>query len=253
MCIIIVANANKKISNRIIKQAYKNNPDGFGIAASVNGKLEVIKGLYKPSKIIKIYNQLRTKASGDIVLHFRIATRGNVTDSLCHPFYVNKDLVMFHNGVEIDEDIAGHSCSNKDESDTKAFVNNILKNFKKGFQKNKNIMNMISKSVGDNNRLCFLDSNGVTTYSSSDLWVESKGILYSNPNLFYDENYEYINPATMEYIDDSYYDSEYYDEYMEYKDNIDYYKDYEDVTMGDNYDYVNYGRMDEYYDDRIFN
>ena len=60
MCIIIVANANKKISNRIIKRAYKNNPDGFGIAASINGKLEVIKGLYKPSKIIKIYNQFKT-------------------------------------------------------------------------------------------------------------------------------------------------------------------------------------------------
>ena len=257
MCIIIVANVNKRLSNRIIKRAYKNNPDGFGIAASINGKLEVIKGLYKPSKIIKIYNQLRAKASGDIVLHFRIATRGNVTDSLCHPFYVNKDLVMFHNGVEIDEDIAGHSCSNKDESDTMAFVNNILKNFKKGFQKNKNIMNMISKSVGNNNRLCFLDSNGVTTYSSSDLWVESKGILYSNPNLFYDDNYRYINPATMDYVEDDYhdeyYDSEYFDEYMEYKDNIDYYKDYEEVTMGDDYDYVNYGRMDEYYDDRIFN
>ena len=59
MCIIIVANASKKISNRIIKQAYKNNPNGFGIAASVNGKLEVIKGLYKPSKIIKIYNQIK--------------------------------------------------------------------------------------------------------------------------------------------------------------------------------------------------
>ena len=61
----------------------------------------------------------------------------------------------------------------------------------------------------------------------------------------------------MDYVEDDYYDeyydSEYHEEYEEYKNNIDYYKDYEEVTMGDNYDYVNYGRMDEYYDDRIFN
>lgn len=256
MCIIIVADANKRISNKIIKQAYKNNPDGFGIATSINGKLEVIKGLYKPSKIIKIYNQLRAKASGDIVLHFRIATHGDISDKLCHPFYVNKDLVMFHNGV-IRDSVSGYNGHNKNESDTKAFVNNVLKNFKKGFQNNKTIMNMISTSVGEYNRLCFLDSTGRTTYTSSSEWVELNGILYSNPNLFYDDNYRYINPATMDYVEDDYYDeyydSEYHEEYEEYKSNIDYYKDYEDVTMGDDYDYVNYGRMDEYYDDRIFN
>lgn len=234
MCIIIVANKNKKIPNEHIKLASELNCDGFGMSASVNNKLFVYKSIsINSDDIIKLYNSIRQVATGDIVLHFRFATHGDISDKLCHPFYVNKDLVMFHNGVEIDEDIAGHSCDNKNESDTKAFVNNILKNFKKGFQKNKNIMNMISKSVGDNNRLCFLDSNGVTTYSSSDLWVELNGILYSNPNLFYDENYEYINPATMEYTTEDFYDrysdSEYNDEYIEYKDNIDYYKDYEEL------------------------
>lgn len=234
MCIIIVANKNKKIPNEHIKLASELNCDGFGISASVNNKLFVYKSIsINSDDIIKLYNSIRQVATGDIVLHFRLATHGDISDKLCHPFYVNKDLVMFHNGVEIDEDIAGHSCSNKDESDTKAFVNNILKNFKKGFQKNKNIMNMISKSVGDNNRLCFLDSSGVTTYSSSDLWVELNGILYSNPYLFDNENYEYINPATMEYITEDYYDdyynNEYHDEYMEYKNNIDYYKDYEEL------------------------
>ena len=235
MCIIIVANKNKKIPNEHIELANELNHDGFGISASVNNKLFVYKSIsINADDIIKLYNSIRQIATGDIVLHFRIATRGNVTDSLCHPFYVNKDLVMFHNGVEIDEDIAGHSRSNKNESDTKAFVNNILKNFKKGFQKNENIMNMISKSVGDNNRLCFLDSNGVTTYSSSDLWVELNGILYSNSGIFYEgEDYRYINPATMEYTTEDYYDkyynSEYHDEYLEYKGNIDYYKDYEEL------------------------
>ena len=234
MCIIIVANKNKKIPNEHIKLASELNCDGFGISASVNNKLFVYKSIsINSDDIIKLYNSIRQVATGDIVLHFRIATRGDISDKLCHPFYVNKDLVMFHNGVEIDKDIAGHDYNNKNESDTKAFVNNVLKNFKKGFQENENIMNMISKSVGNSNRLCFLDSNGVTTYSSSDLWVELNGILYSNPNLFYGDNYRYINPVTMEYTTedyyDRYYDSEYHDEYIEYKDNIDYYKDYEEL------------------------
>lgn len=234
MCIIIVANKNKKIPNEHIKLASELNCDGFGMSASVNNKLFVYKSISMNSDdIIKLYNSIRQVATGDIVLHFRLATHGDISDKLCHPFYVNKDLVMFHNGV-IRDSISGYNECNKNESDTKAFVNNVLKNFKKGFQNNETIMNMISETLGEYNKLCFLDSTGNTTYTSSSKWVEYNGILYSNPDIFYQgENYRYINPATMEYTTEDYYDdycdSEYHDEYIEYKDNIDYYKDYEEL------------------------
>ena len=234
MCIIIVANKNKKIPNEHIELASELNCDGFGMSASVNNKLFVYKSISMNSDdIIKLYNSIRQVATGDIVLHFRLATHGDVSDKLCHPFYVNKDLIMFHNGV-IRDSVSGYSGHNKNESDTKAFVNNVLKNFKKGFQNNETIMNMISASVGEYNRLCFLDSAGNTTYTSSSKWVEYNGILYSNPDIFCEGlNYRYINPATMEYETEDFYDrycdSEYHDEYMEYKDNIDYYKDYEEL------------------------
>lgn len=237
MCIIIVANANKRISNRIIKQAYKNNPDGFGIAASVNGKLEVIKGLYKPSKIIKIYNQLRAEASGDIVLHFRLATHGNVTDSLCHPFKVNNDLVMFHNGI-INKQLVGWTKECTSESDSSLFCKNILQKFKHGFECDDYILNMLGDFIGFHNKICLLNSDGKVSYINKDEWITYRNITYSNDSLL-----------PMEYT--ALFD--YNEEYEEYKNNIDYYKDYEDVTMGDDYDYVNYGRMDEYYDNRIFN
>ena len=183
--------------------------------------------------IIKLYNSIRQVATGDIVLHFRLATHGDISDKLCHPFYVNKDLVMFHNGVMHDS-VSGYNGHNKNESDTKAFVNNVLKNFKKGFQNNKTVMNMISTSVGEYNKLCFLDSTGKTNYTSSDNWVEYNGILYSNLDVLDDyESCSYINPATMEYTSEDFYDrysdSEYNNEYIEYKDNIDYYKDYEEL------------------------
>ena len=234
MCIIIVANKNKKIPNEHIELANELNHDGFGISASVNNKLFVYKSISMNSDdIIKLYNSIRQVATGDIVLHFRLATHGDISDKLCHPFYVNKDLVMFHNGIICDS-ISGYNEHSKNESDTKAFVNNVLKNFKKGFQNNETIMNMISKTVEEYNRLCFLDNTGKTTYTSSDKWIEYKGILYSNSGIFYeDEDYRYINPVTMEYTTedyyDKYYDSKYYDEYIEYKDNIDYYKDYEEL------------------------
>ena len=235
MCIIIVANKNKKIPNEHIELANELNHDGFGISASVNNKLFVYKSISMNSDdIIKLYNSIRQVAIGDIVLHFRLATHGDISDKLCHPFYVNKDLVMFHNGI-ISDSVSGYNGYNKNESDTKAFANNVLKNFKKGFQNNETIMNMISKTVEEYNKLCFLDNTGKTTYTSSDKWIEYKGILYSNSGIFYEgEDYRYINPATMEYTTedyyDKYYDSEYYDEYLEYKDNIDYYKDYEELN-----------------------
>ena len=237
MCIIIIANANKKISNRIIKQAYKNNPDGFGIAASVNGKLEVIKGLYKPSKIIKIYNQLRAKASGDMVLHFRLATHGNITDSLCHPFKVNDDLVMFHNGI-IDKQLVGWTKDCTNESDSSLFCKNILQKFKHGFEGDNYILNMLGDFIGSYNKICLLNSDGKASYINKDGWTTYKNITYSNDSLLPEEYTGLFD---------------YNEEYEEYKNDIDYYKDYEDVTIGDDCDYVNYGRMDEYYDDRIFN
>lgn len=234
MCIIIVANKNKKIPNEHIRLANELNCDGFGISASVNNKLFVYKSIsINSDDIIKLYNSIRQVATGDIVLHFRLATHGDISDKLCHPFYVNKDLVTFHNGV-IRDSVSGYNGHDKNESDTTAFVNNVLKNFKKGFQNNKTVMNMISETVKEYNKLCFLDSTGQTTYTSSDKWVEYNGILYSNPDIFYNgENYKYINPATMEYTTEDYYDnycdSDYHDEYIEYKDNIDYYKDYEEL------------------------
>ena len=208
MCIIIVANKNKKIPNEHIKLASELNCDGFGISASVNNKLFVYKSIsINPDDIIKLYNSIRQVATGDIVLHFRLATHGDVSDKLCHPFYVNKDLVMFHNGV-IRDSVSGYNGHDKNESDTTSFVNNVLKNFKKGFQNNKTIMNMISTSVGEYNRLCFLDSTGQTNYTSSGEWVEYNGILYSNPDVFCEgEDYRYINPVTMDYITDDYTDT----------------------------------------------
>ena len=228
MCIIIVANANKRISNRIIKQAYKNNPDGFGIAASINGKLKVIKGLYKPNKIIKIYNQLRERATGDIVLHFRLATHGNITDNLCHPFRVNDDLVMFHNGI-IDSQLVGWTKDYIDESDSSLFCKNILRKFKRGFECNDYILNMLGDFIGFHNKICLLNSDGNVSYINKDEWITYRNITYSNDSLL-----------PMEYTDLF----DYNEEYEEYKNNIDYYKDYKEVTMGDDYDYVNYGRMD---------
>lgn len=235
MCIIIVANKNKKIPSEHIKLASELNCDGFGMSASVNNKLFVYKSIsINSDDIIKLYNSIRQVSTGDIVLHFRLATHGDVSDKLCHPFYVNKDLVMFHNGV-IRDSVSGYNEHSKNESDTKAFVNNVLKNFKKGFQNNKTVMNMISTSVGEYNSLCFLDNTGKTNYTSSGKWVEYNGILYSNPDVLDDyENCNYINPATMEYTTEDFYDrysdSEYNDEYIEYKDNIDYYKDYEELN-----------------------
>ena len=150
MCIIIVANKNKKIPNEHIKLANELNCDGFGISASVNDKLFVYKSIsINSDDIINLYNSIRQVATGDIVLHFRLATHGDISDKLCHPFYVNKDLVMFHNGI-IRDSVSGYNGHNKNESDTKAFVNNVLRNFKKGFQNNENskdlaIISMLKK------------------------------------------------------------------------------------------------------------
>ena len=86
MCIIIVANKNKKIPNEHIKLANELNCDGFGISASVNDKLFVYKSIsINSDDIINLYNSIRQVATGDIVLHFRLATHGDIHTMVLTP------------------------------------------------------------------------------------------------------------------------------------------------------------------------
>lgn len=103
MCIIFVCNSRKPTHDQLIT-AYTNNPDGFGIAFLDTGHVRWRKGIYTIDEIIDIVDDTPLPA----LLHFRIATVGEVCKELCHPFPLVPGVptrvcgaahaVMAHNG-----------------------------------------------------------------------------------------------------------------------------------------------------------
>ncbi len=106
----------------MLQDAQKTNPHGGGFAYTKDGLVHWEKGIHVNAQYVNEYvkrNKLTKK--NNLIVHFRIATHGEVNDMMCHPFPLgmNKDgsalsnktrgttrqSVMFHNVVwsEYDE------------------------------------------------------------------------------------------------------------------------------------------------------
>lgn len=96
MCVIIHKPANKRVSKRNLKKCWKRNDDGAGLMYVENGKVVIEKGFMKFSDFFAAYQKHRKR---NLVLHMRLSSAGVVNKENTHPFYVNDELGMCHNGT----------------------------------------------------------------------------------------------------------------------------------------------------------
>jgi hypothetical protein len=104
MCVILVCPENIRPDSATIAACHRANPHGAGVAWREDGEVHWSKGL-EPDEVEKLIAGL----TGEIVIHFRIASVGEVTPKLCHPFPVtacattrlsgHARAVLFHNGT----------------------------------------------------------------------------------------------------------------------------------------------------------
>ena len=87
MCIIIQGNP-KDIKKSILKNAFRNNPHGFGLMYLKNNTLIEEKILPKNFKQIKKLFQKHKNETEEIGLHFRFSTNGIKSKINSHPFSV---------------------------------------------------------------------------------------------------------------------------------------------------------------------
>jgi len=102
MCVIAIA-IKSPLALDVLKACERSNRDGGGVAWVENGAVQFRKGL----TAAEIHTLIADKPLPHVV-HFRIATVGGVSKTLCHPFTVkashNAPLegvareVLFHNG-----------------------------------------------------------------------------------------------------------------------------------------------------------
>ena len=107
MCVILVCPAKIRPDRETLDACHKANPHGAGVAWRDGDRVRWSKGL-DPDELEPLIAGL----SGEIVVHFRWASVGEVTPKLCHPFPITASAttrlsgharaVLFHNGTWTD-------------------------------------------------------------------------------------------------------------------------------------------------------
>lgn len=105
MCLVIVSKRNQsRPDHDILKQSVASNPHGNGIAWNAKGKVYWRKGI----TLDDIVSMLALiPAESNVVIHNRLATVGEASSALCHPFPIGgslalegntRDGIIAHNG-----------------------------------------------------------------------------------------------------------------------------------------------------------
>lgn len=121
MCIIGTAPPGVPFDPDHIASCARKNSDGFGIAVVKNGELVIFKSLMKSTCIPKgldldeIQKIIKANEAYPRLIHFRIKTHGTISKHNCHPFRVNEELALAHNGMM-------SILHGPKESDTSAYV-----------------------------------------------------------------------------------------------------------------------------------
>lgn len=119
MCIAIYKPEKVRLTDQTLQNCWDSNPDGAGFMYVKSKKLIVKKGFMTYEAFRKAYDPVEKLQT---VLHFRIKTHGSVSEDNTHPFLIDNNLAVVHNGI-----ISKISCdTNKNLSDTYHFTEQIL-------------------------------------------------------------------------------------------------------------------------------
>lgn len=122
MCLLIATTGTNRPSKKALRRAAKNNPDGFGFAVIGDGRIYTYRSM-DIEDTIKSYFDVRDEfPDSNSLFHLRITTHGATNISNCHPFRVNDDVVMGHNGTLPIKEENG-------KSDTRIFAEEWLPQF----------------------------------------------------------------------------------------------------------------------------
>jgi hypothetical protein len=97
MCLAILKRPNATIPEHYLRLGFKNNDDGAGFVYAHNGKLITQKGFFNFDDFLAAYKTIPPEAVAAV--HFRLATHGTIDERNCHPFAINEEFSIIHNGV----------------------------------------------------------------------------------------------------------------------------------------------------------
>jgi glutamine amidotransferase len=175
MCIAIL-NVTGILPKESIINSWENNYHGAGFAYSDGTRIVIHKEDKDKDAFYKAYAKHRKKnVDAKFLIHFRISTHGTITKDNLHPFLINKDVALIHNGMV---DFFDHKASDK-RSDTRYLCEEFLAKMPKGWHLSEGVHKFISE-VGGYSKFVLLDidNNHAIINEQSGHWFEDN--WYSN-------------------------------------------------------------------------
>lgn len=215
MCIAIFKEIGMALpTEAILKNAFKNNPDGGGFAFNYHGQVYIKKGYMTFNdfyRAIKEADEKYNLKKRGMLIHTRIATHGGVNPEMCHPFPICADegalkkieyvspYAVIHNGVI--SLTSTEAYSKKTMSDTAVFIERYLSKLSNynGWFDQPETMEIIGDLIGS--KMAILRGDGKIIHTAG--FTKDNDIWYSNSS--YKDNYAVAK--TYKYVYD--YDDDY--------------------------------------------
>lgn len=104
MCVILIKPNGKTVSEQVLDECWLRNGQGAGfvfIPDKIKDPIQSEKGIMTLPELKEKVTRFTNKY-GKLIIHFRIQSRGGISNSLTHPFscnYKDKQRFLFHNGT----------------------------------------------------------------------------------------------------------------------------------------------------------
>jgi hypothetical protein len=197
MCLAIVKPKGIIIPEEHLYNGWLNNNDGAGFACiTTEGDFFVHKSLTYEGFIDVYRNAVKDYGNtSDFLIHFRIASKGNKTIDNCHPFIIDEDRIIIHNGT-----LYNINIDKKDtRSDTKVFAEDWLSQLPNNWEDNKIIHFMLEDFITSGSKICMLHRTKGIYIFNEDIGVRVDGIWYSNKSYEEYVPFKSYYPATSFY------------------------------------------------------
>jgi hypothetical protein len=175
MCIAFLATKDSP-SKDTLRICFSNNNDGAGFAYAHENKLHVEKGFFTFDDFWKAYKQIPKDTP--FLCHFRKTSHGPRDRKNCHPWQIDENHALVHNGI-----LRQHDEKNDKLSDTGRFVNEMLKPM---FRVNPCMWQepwmkiLLEEYIGWGNKCAILSNTGEYLILREDQGIWDNGIWYSN-------------------------------------------------------------------------
>ena len=176
MCIAILKTKKGVITDNELRNSFNNNSDGAGIAYTKNNELRIVKGIFNVETFIKTVRQAEELADNNILIHCRIGTSGKKDKNNTHPFLINNNICLIHNGI-----LDVHVPKGSEINDTQIFINKFMRGIKnETILRNKTYQNAIEELIGYNNKFVIMNNKGEFIIMNEEAGNWEKGVWYSN-------------------------------------------------------------------------